>query len=194
MFMAEKGIECEVRQVDIVKGDNLSAEYRSINPAGLVPALETGDGEVIAESVAICRYLEALYPAPNLIGRDPLETARIEMWERRMEQGGILPIAYAFRETTPAFENRASAGSDRLLQQIPALAERGMILSRDFLTMLDKRLGEHAFIAGDRFTIADITGFAACGFAKWVRLDPATAGPNLARWYDEIRQRPSARV
>lgn len=192
MFMAEKGVTCERRQIDIVKGENLSDSYRRINPAGLIPALETDEGEVICESVAICRYLEALRPQPNLMGQDPLETARIELWERRMEREGILAISYAFRETTPTFRDRAAAGSSQAFPQIPALAERGMVLALDFLAMLESRLGQSAFVGGERFTIADVTAFASCGFAKWVGLDPASSGANLARWYGEMRQRPSA--
>lgn len=192
--MAEKGIVCERHQIDIVKGENLADEYRRINPSGLVPALETDEGEIICESVAICRYLESICPEPNLMGLDPLQRARIEMWERRMEREGILAISYAFRETTPTFRDRAAAGSSSVIPQIPALAERGMILSREFLAMLDRRLEKADFVAGDRFTIADITAFASCGFAKWIGLDPNEAGENLSRWYRNVRQRPSAKA
>ncbi|GGC40542.1 glutathione S-transferase [Novosphingobium marinum] len=194
MFLAEKDVDVPREEIDIGGGENLSDAYRQVNPAGLIPCLRLDDGQVIGESIAICRFFEALHPEPNLFGKTPKEAAVVESWERRMEREGILSIAYAFRETTPVFRNRAVPGSPREFAQIEALAERGKVLSEDFLTMLDARLGESEYVGGDRFTVADITGFVSCGFAKWIGLDPANHGDNIARWYSAMKTRPSSKA
>ena len=192
MFLAEKGLTIPAVSVDIRSGQNLSSEYLAINPTGLVPALETDEGEVIGESIAICRYIEALEPSPNLFGFSPIEVARIEAWERRMEREGLLTIAQGFRESTDVFTNRAVPGIAEGFEQIPDLAKRGAALADRFLSMLDHRLTEQQFVAGERFTVADITAFVSCGFAKWIGLKAEEKGPGISRWYAAIKGRPSA--
>jgi glutathione S-transferase len=192
MFLAEKGIMVPSEEVDIQAGANLQPAYLAVNPRGVVPTLVLDDGTVLDESVAICRYFEALHPEPNLFGRDALEEAQIERWQRRMEFEGMFNIAAAFRDSMPAYADRGSPGSGPPTPQIPALAERGRLLAQEWMTALDARLSESAHVAGERFTIADITAFICVDFAKWVGLRAGDGHPALKDWYAKVKARPSA--
>ncbi|MCS6986115.1 MAG: glutathione S-transferase family protein [Sphingomonadaceae bacterium] len=194
IFLAEKGIEVPREEVDIPSGANLSPEFLAINPRGVLPTLVLDDGTVLDESIAICRYFEELQPEPNLMGRDPLDKARIESWQRRMEFDGLLNIAAIFRNTAPAFAHRSAPGAVPATDHIPALAERGRVLARHWLDALERRLAEQPFVAGDRFTVADITAFVCVEFGKWVDLRPGDGHPAVRRWYQAIRARPSAQA
>lgn len=185
--MAEKGIDdIEVVDVDIFKGTHKEPEYRARFGLANVPALELDDGTGITESVAIARYLEALYPEPNLFGRDPKETAVIEMWTRRAEMNLATPCMQAVRFSHPALA--AIETPD------PALAERGMKQAHGFLKMLDRRLGESAFIAADRITIADILAYTGMDFARMVKFEPDASLANVIRWRDAMKARPAAKA
>ena len=186
IFLAEKGIEVPMEEVDIASGANLSPAYRAINPRGVVPTLVLGNGHVIDESIAICRYFEALDPEPNLMGRDAEEQARIESWQRRIEFDGLISVASVFRNVAPHMAGRAMPGSAPGMAQIPELAERGRVMTAHFLAMLNDRLGEAAFVAGDRYTIADITAFVTIDFAKWVKIRVPDDHANTKRWYAEV--------
>ena len=194
IFLAEKGIEVERIEVDIPGGANLGPDYCAINPRGVVPTLVLDDGTTIDESIAICRYFEARNPEPNLVGRDPLETARVEQWQRRCEFEGLFNIAMVFRNTAAPFANRAMPGTNPSLPQIPELAERGRVLTWHFLDTLEARLGESAFVASDRYTLADITALVAVDFAKWVQIRVPETHTNTRRWYEVVSSRPSARA
>ncbi|MFT7651353.1 MAG: glutathione S-transferase, partial [Candidatus Azotimanducaceae bacterium] len=149
IFMAEKGIEIERVAVDIRAGENIADEYRAKNPAGRVPTLELDDGTFLAESVAICRYLEGINPTPNLFGETPLEMATIEMWGRRAEINFMAEVAGAFRNITGFFKDRETC-----------VAEWGQVCAEKApkaLEMFDTQLADTEYVAGDRFTIADIT-------------------------------------
>lgn len=193
IFLAEKGIEIERQEVDIRAGENLQPEYLAVNPRGVLPALRLADGRVLDESIAICRFFEALHPEPNLFGRDAFEQAEIEQWQRRTEFDGMFSIGMAFRNSLPAFANHSTAGAMAPeTTQIPALVERGLMLSRLWLDALEKRLEGREWIASDRFTIADITAFVALDFAKWIKLRADEAHPNVQAYHARIRARPSA--
>jgi glutathione S-transferase len=192
MFLAEKGLSIPMREVDIQAGANLEPGYLAVNPRGVVPSLVLDDGTVLDESIAICRYLEALHPEPNLFGRDALEIARIESWQRRMEFEGMFNIAAAFRNSMPAYADRASPGSGPPTPQIPALAERGLMLARHWMAALDQRLAASTHVALDRFTVADITAFISVDFAKWVGLRAGNEHPHLKDWYARVKARPSS--
>lgn len=194
MFLAEKGVEIERIEVDIPGGANLASDYLAINPRGVVPTLRLDDGTVIDESIAICRYIDALHPEPNLFGTDPLEIARVEQWQRRAEFEGLFNIAAVFRNTAAPFADRAMPGTSPSLPQIADMAERGRVLTWHFIDTLEARLGESAFVAGDRYTIADITALVAIDFAKWVQIRISEAHPNLQRWYAAVSSRPSAKA
>lgn len=186
IFLAEKGVQVPYEQVDIVSGANRSPEFRKKNPLGTVPVLELDDGTCIAESVAICRYFEELYPEPPLMGRDARERAIVEMWQRRMELHIFIPIAQVFRNCHPFFAGR--------IRQVPEWGEVNREWAVEGLAWLDKELADRRFIAGDTFTIADITALCGIDFGRVsdIRIQPEQK--NLKRWYDEVSQRPSAKA
>ncbi|WP_448586838.1 glutathione S-transferase family protein, partial [Thermaurantiacus sp.] len=184
-------VEIPREEVDIPSGQNLAPAYLAINPRGLVPALVLDDGTVLDESIAICRYLEGLFPEPNLFGRHPLEAARIESWQRRIEFEGLFNIAAAFRNAAPAFAGRSSPGAGPPTPQIPALAERGLILTRSWFDALEARLAKTPFVAGDRLTVADITAIVCLDFARWVGLRVEQSHPALAAYRARWQERPS---
>ncbi|MDD3432829.1 MAG: glutathione S-transferase [Tepidiphilus sp.] len=191
IFLAEKGIEVPTEAVDLRQGAQLSEAFRRINPQCVVPYLVLDDGTGISESIAICRYFEALQPDPPLFGKTPLEQALVEMWSRRAEFEGLLAVADALRNSTPAFKNRALPGTDDF-EQIPALVERGQRRTKRFFDVLEERLARSTFLAGDFFSVADITAFVTVDFAGWIKLALPETHTNARRWYETVRARPSA--
>jgi glutathione S-transferase len=184
--MAEKGIEdVEVIEVDILTGEHKTPEYRARVGVPHVPALELDDGTTVSESVAICRYLEALWPEPNLFGVDAREQAVIEMWTRRCEFYLANPIMLSVRHSHPALAALEAV-------QIPQLAEYNRVAAEKFMKTLDRRLADHAFIAADRFTIADIVAVVGLDFARIIKYRPPEDLTHLARWLAECRARPAA--
>ena len=186
IFLAEKGVAVPYEQVDIVKADNRSAEFRRKNPLGTLPVLELDDGTYVAESVAICRYFEETQPQPPLMGTDARDRALVEMWQRRMELEVFVPITQVFRNLHPFFAGR-----------IPQVAEWGEVnrkAAEARMAWLDTILAEREFIAGDRYTIADITALCGIDFGRVskIRIDPAHT--HLARWHAAVSARPSAKA
>ncbi len=194
MFLAEKSISIETIEKNIQAGEHLTPEFLTINPRGLLPTLVLDDGTVLDESIAICRYFEAVQPEPNLMGRTSLEIAFIEQWQRRIEFEGLSAIADVFRNTAPHFVNRALTGSKPDAQQIPALVERGTTQTQHFFKNLNTHLGTSSFIVAERFTVADITALVAVDFARWVKLSPLADHEHIKRWHDMISARPSAKA
>jgi glutathione S-transferase len=196
MFVAEKSSEIfaqlERREIDIPGGANLTPQFLAINPRGVVPTLVLDDGTVIDESIAICRYFEEIYPEPNLMGSTPVEKALIESAQRQMELEGLYAIAAVFRNSAPQFADRALPGTSPSFAQSIDYVERGTAQTQHYFAALNQRLKDRSFIAGDRFTIADITAFIAVGFARWVKLGPAPDHENTHRWLAQVKQRPSA--
>ncbi|HUY20117.1 MAG TPA: glutathione S-transferase family protein [Candidatus Binataceae bacterium] len=187
IFLAEKGAEVTYVQVDIIAGHNRRVEFLEKNPLGGLPVLEFDDGTYLAESVAICRYFEGIYPEPPLMGVNPKDTAFVEMWNRRMEHELFDPIGRAFQHTHPMFKER--------IKQFPEFgaAEREQVLKR--LEWLDSLLAQREFVAGDRYTIADITAQVAVDFGQEMGgvSIPAHAR-HLKRWHDSVAARPSAKA
>ena len=193
IFMAEKGISCDTEQVDIVKGENLEESYLAVNPRGLLPALVLDDGTVLDESVAICRYLEETHPEPPLMGTGALGKAQVEARQRHMEFDGLLGAAEAFRNGFPLFSSRGLAGTAGPVDAIPALVERGTASVLRFYRGLDEDLANSTFVAGDDFTIADITALCTVDFAVGAARVPIPDDcGNLKRWHAEVSARPSA--
>ena len=183
IFMAEKGIECERIAVDIRAAENLSAEYLAKNPGGRVPMLELEDGTFIGESVAICRYLESLQPESPLFGESGIEAAKVEMWQRRAELNFLLEVAGAFRNITGFFKDRETC-----------VAEWGQVCAErapKMLSMFDEQLSQTAYLAGDTFSVADITLAVALDFARMVKVVALPELPNIERWYGQVSARSS---
>lgn len=192
VFLAEKGIEVPTIQVDLGNREQFSDAYQELNPNGVVPLLILDDGRQIGESVAICRYFEKKHPEPPLMGIDAEDEAEVEMWQRRAEFEGFLAVAEAFRNTAPGLAGRALPGVKDEVAQIPELGERGKQTTLRLFAKLDKQLTDNEFIAGPRYTIADITTLCTVDFCKWIKLDIAPELSNLQRWYDAVSARASA--
>ena len=186
VFLAEKGISIPSVQVDIGKAENRQAPYLAKNPMGGVPILELDDGSVIAETVAICRYFEETHPNPPLMGTDAKDRAIVEMWQRRMELEVAVPIMQTFRNTHDFFKGR-----------IPQVKEYGEVCRAQAVKRLewvDGELASREFIAGPRFTIADITLLIGIDFGRVVNIRVQPEQKNLARWYEAVSSRPSAKA
>ena len=192
MFLAEKGLSVPTVEVQLREGAQFADAYREINPFSLAPALVLDDGAVICESVAICRWFEETHPRPPLFGEGALERAQVEMWSRRAEIHGFLPVADVVRNTSPMFEDRALPGVAGGVPQIPELATRGRAALARFLRLLDRRLADNEFLAGARFSVADITGFVTLRFGERADLDIPGDCAHVRRWRDAVAARPSA--
>jgi glutathione S-transferase len=185
IFLAEKGIKLPLEQVDLGALQQKSEPFAAVNPLMRVPALVLDDGTVITESIAICRYFEALHPEPPLFGRGALESAQVEMWNRRMELHFLFPVSHVFRNSHPAMKEME-------VPQVPAWAEANKPRILEFITWLDRELGGRRFVAGDSFTVADITGLVTVDFMKPAKLSVPDELKNLKRWHAELAARPSA--
>ena len=191
IFLAEKGLDVENVQVDMAQAEQLSDAYRKINPRCTIPSLELDDGTVLTENVAIALYLEEACPEPPLLGRTPVERALVLEWNAIVEFQGLLPLADAFRNASPAFVDRATTGPSNYAQ-IPELAERGLERARAFFAALDEHLAGRDFIAIDAFSLADITALVMVEFAKFVQLEPGDDQKSLKAWLARVSSRPSA--
>ena len=188
ILLAEKRIAHDTVQVDLRTGEQLGDAYRAINPQCTVPALRTDDGLLLTDNAAIAAYLEAAYPQPPLMGITPEEKAEIATWHWRAEFEGLMAIAEALRNGSPAMANRALPGPVNY-PQIPELAQRGLARVQQFFVALNDRLAEREFVATDRFSVADIAAVVAVDFARVVKVKPNEAHPHLVRWRAAIGQR-----
>ncbi len=191
MFIAEKGLEIESREISIAERQQLSADFLVINPHGTIPVLTTDDGATLTENLAIARYLELLHPDPPLMGSSAREEAEVLMWNAIVEAQGGHPIAEALRNSHPAFENRAIPGPDNHAQ-VPELAERGFRRVARFFDLLDARLSDSPYLAGNFFSLADISAFVFVDFARVIKMRIPAEHSATQRWFDTISQRPSA--
>lgn len=193
MFLAEKGLAVE--QIEVGQPDlTLAAWYREKYPHALVPMLELADGTCIGEAMAICRYIEELYPENPVFGASAVERARVGMWESIVYSEGLAAVAEMFRNSHPAFANRGVPGTTEAVPQISQLAERGRQRTNLFFRKLDGHLATNAFIAGANFSVADITAFCAIDFARTGKVGIPEDCVTLKRWYDAVKQRPCAAV
>ncbi len=190
ILLAEKGVTHATVQIDLRSGEHFGDAYRAINPACTVPALRTDEGLVLTDNAAIAAWAEAQYPEPPLMGDTPAAKAEIASWHWRAEFEGLMAVAEALRNGSPAMANRALPGTVDYAQ-IPALAERGVARTRQFLATLNERLAGREFLATDRFSIADITAVVAVDFARVVKVRPGDEHPHLLRWREALGRRPS---
>jgi glutathione S-transferase len=193
IFLAEKGIDIPLVQVNLRDGEQLGEAFRKINPDCTVPVLELDDGTRISEIFAICQYLESQYPEPLLMGRNALEQAKFSMWNSKIEQNGLAALAETLRNRAKGMRDRALPGPLNLAQ-IPQLVERGRIRTEAFFGRLDDQLKDNAFISGEAFTMADITAYVMIQFAGWSKIAIKDSQPNLQRWYDIVSKRPSTKA
>lgn len=187
IFLAEKGIDIPKQEVDLGALEQRGEKYTAINPMQRVPALELDDGTVISESMAICLYFEKLHPEPNLFGRDALECAMVEMWNRRLELHFYGPVSQSFRHTSPGMAAREKV----------QVAEWGNVCrdqAVDFLNFLESELGKREYVAGNRFTVADINALCTVDFMRVIKLALTPEMKNLTRWHAAVSARPSAKA
>lgn len=184
IFAAEKGMDLPRETLDLQSGQARTAEFLARNSLGQVPVLELDDGTIVTESVAICRYLEGLQPAPALFGSDPKDSARIEMWNRRMEIEILATIGNVAQHSLAFFKDKVT--------QIPAFAASQMALIPQKWTWLDGELADgRPFVAGDRFSVADITGMVATKLSELLGSPIPDDLPLVKRWDAQVRARPS---
>ena len=191
ILLAEKGIPHQTVQVDLRNGEQLGEAFRAINPQCTVPALVLEDGAVLTDNAAIIAYAEARQPHPPLLGSTPTEKAQVASWQWRAEFEGLLAVAEALRNGSPAMANRALPGPVNY-PQIPELAQRGVARIQQFFDTLDQQLAQHPFVAGSAFSVADITAVVAVDFARVVKQRPdEQRHPHLLRWRAQMALRPS---
>jgi glutathione S-transferase len=188
MFIAEKGLEIPKVEVDLMGGENRQSDYKTKNPAGQTPCLELDDGTFLAETIVICEYLEELYPKPALIGTSAAERAQARMWTRRAELHVTAPLADGFRfgEGLQLFKSR--------IHTIPQASSDLKTIARNGLTWLDGELAQREWLAGDRYTLADILLFAFLEFGKQVGQAADPALKNVGAWYDRVAARPATQA
>ncbi|MEL6473313.1 MAG: glutathione S-transferase family protein [Pseudomonadota bacterium] len=182
LFLKAKGQEgaVEIEEVSIMKGEHKMPEYRTISPFAQVPALVLDDGTAITESRAICEYIEGLFPDPNLLGANPKERSQVTMWDRRVEMMWMMPFAFWFRN---AHEMMAPLENP----QVPEQAEKSEKAVKAFVKRLADHLEREDFIAAGRFSIADITGFAVCGFCGVMQWKPHEEHASIGAWRDRVK-------
>jgi glutathione S-transferase len=185
IFLAEKGIDLPREERDLMSGDLRRDDFSAVNPWQRVPVLILDDGTAISESVAICRYFEELYPEPPLFGTGPIGKAQVEMWNRRVELGLFGAVASVFRHLHPRMAHLE-------VPQVTSWGEANRDKVESELTRLDRRLAESSFIAGESYSIADITALVAIDFMKPAKLAAPESHSHVMRWYREVSSRPSA--
>jgi glutathione S-transferase len=187
IFLAEKGIEVPFEELDLMKGALKTPEFTQVNWFQRVPVLILDDGTAISETIAICRYFEEIEPEPALLGKGAIGRATVEMWSRRMELGLLLSVAQAFRHLHPAMAHLE-------VPQVPAWGEANKPKAREILGFIDRELAGRQYIAGNDFSVADITALVAVDFMKPARIQLPPELKNLERWYQEVSSRPSAKA
>jgi glutathione S-transferase len=179
--------------VDLRNNEHLTPAFRAINPDATVPSLELDNGTRINDAVGICVYFEAIQPQPPLLGESAEEKALVAAWQREVERNGFYAVMDAFRNATPGLKGRALPGPHNY-EQIPALAERGRARVAHFFEQMNGRLAHSAFVAGPRYSIADITALVVVDFARWIKMPVPEACKDLHRWHAQVSARPSAKA
>ena len=187
IFLAEKAVEMRFEELDLMQSDLKAGAFTKLNPWQRVPILVLDDGGVLAETVAICRYFEELYPAPALMGEGAFGRAYVEMWQRRVELGLFQAVTHVFRHLHPRMSHLE-------VPQVPAWGEANFAKVEVELSRLDDQLANCRFVAGDNYSIADITAFVAVEFMKPAKLELSHSLNNITRWRSEICARPSSQA
>ena len=193
IFIAEKSIAVETILVDLRSKEQLGVEFKTINPHCTVPVLELDDGARLTTTAGIWRYLEATYPDPPLMGETPQQRGVIADLQWHIEMNGFMAMAEFLRNSAPALKGRALTGPHDY-DQIPELADRGKLRVQRFLEEIDQVIGDKPYVAGDRFSVADIDLLVLIDFSAWRKLSLPAGATNARRWYEAVRARPSAQL
>jgi glutathione S-transferase len=187
LFLQYKGISLDTETIDMMKQEQFAASFKAINPASTIPVLVLDDGSTFTEVVSICWYLESLYPQRPLFGQTPQQQAEVLGWDHAIFNEGLAAVAEILRNHSEAFKHRALPGPVDI-EQIPALVERGQKRVAAFFDKLESRLAGKQFLLGDCFSLADIDAFVVIDFAGWVKLTIPEQCPQLASWYQRVKQ------
>lgn len=184
IFLNEMGIELNRHSINLGAGDNLSDEFKALSVNGRIPVLQLDDGQTLCESIAICRYFDELTPVKHsLFGNTPLEKAQVEMWQRICELQGLFVAFQAFRNITKIYQDRERC--------VEAWGEESRQRVIEFLPTLETQLSRHPYIAGEHFSIADITTYVMISFIQRLDITPDSAQVHLIAWFNKMQQRPS---
>ena len=189
VFIREKGIEIPTEQLNVREGKQFLEPFASMNPFHCVPFLELDDGTVISESISICRYLEEIYPNPALFGATAVTRAIIDMWLRRFELDGFLPMLHAVRNHLENFKGRVIPGTRTDLPQAPDMVTRGIEMGKLFLERVEPHMAENEFVVGSCFSVADITAFFTIKLTTPLKIDVNSSYPGVAAWMDRVSKR-----
>ena len=186
ILLAEKGVSVPMTDISIPTGELRSEAFLAVNPLGQVPALSLDDGEVLTETVSICRYFDALHPEPPMFGTDPIDSARICMWTRRVELRLGTPLSMIWQHTHPF--------TARFMQQHKEFGETNRPKLHEAMRFVDGHLDGREFLASDRFTMADIALLTIVDFAGFIGVPLPDDMPHLKAWHDRVSARPSAQA
>lgn len=190
VYLAETGIDVPMQELNVREDHQFAEPYTSMNPFHCVPFLELDDGAVIAESITICRYLDETRADAPLFGSTPEERAAVDMWLRRIELDGFIPLLHAVRNHVPMFAGRVLPGTRTDLPQLPEMVQRGKEMAAIFFDRMERYMQGHDWVALDRFTVADISGYFTYRMTRPLEMDTA-AWPNIERWFGAIAARPA---
>ena len=191
MFLREKELKLETISVNVREDELFKEPYNSMNPFNCIPFLELENGTIITETISICRYLDEQFNSSKLFGNDKEERAIIDMWNRRIELDGFLPLLHSVRNKTSFFKGKVVPGTRTNINQSPEIVERGIEMYKILLDRIDPHLSKNKFLFGDKFSIADITGHFMFNLSKMLKIDFEQNYKNIYRWKLEIEKRPS---
>ena len=191
MFLKEKNININTIQVNLREGELFKKPFNSMNPFNCIPFLELEDGTIITETISICRYLDEQNKSSKLFGNDTEERAIIDMWNRRIELDGFLPLLHSVRNKTSFFKGKVVPGTRTSITQSPEIVERGIEMFDILLNRIEPHLSKNKFLLGDRFTIADITSHFMFNLSNMLKIDFGQKYKNVYRWKSDLEKRPS---
>ena len=191
MFLREKELKLETISVNVREDELFKEPYKSMNPFNCIPFLELENGTIITETISICRYLDEQSKSSKLFGNDTEERAIIDMWNRRIELDGFLPLLHSIRNKTSFFKGKVVPGTRTNITQSPEIVERGIEMFNILLSRIDPHLSKHKFLLGDKFSIADITGHFMFHLSNMLKIDFGQKYKNVYRWKSDLEKRPS---
>lgn len=191
MFLREKNVKLETISVNVREDELFKEPFNTMNPFNCIPFLELQNGTIITETISICRYLDEQFKSPNLFGIDAEEKAIVDMWNRRIELDGFLPILHSVRNKTSFFKGKVVPGTRTNINQSPEIVERGIEMYNILLNRIDPHLSKNKFLCGDKFSIADITGHFMFNISNILKIDIEKQYKNVSRWKSDLEKRPS---